>query len=223
MMHIAILCFLVLSCRYEVHSLLSTHGNDVEQLKQLVQQMNISLQHVLAENQKLNVQQLQMNVSLQHVLAENQKLNAEINGLKNLTSQVAASSTGLHPVVFTAILSQNVELGAGQTVVFNKTLLNVGNAYHETYGHFRAPVSGLYQFSVSLLNNKKETKFEIVRNGNQNLAKLYTQAGTYSASAKTIAVRLELDDVLFVRTITAGNLDGSAYYCVFSGFLIHKQ
>ncbi|XP_062569910.1 complement C1q subcomponent subunit A-like isoform X3 [Saccostrea cucullata] len=203
MMHIAILCFLVLSCRYEVHSLLSTHGNDVEQLKQLVQQMNVSLQHVLAENQKLN---------------------AEINGLKNLTSQVAASSTGRGSLAFTAILSNDKEFAHHQSVVFDKILLNHGNAYNGNLGHFRATSSGFYQFTVSYLNIGKTSFFQLFKNGNQALASDYLDVGKNYSSSSTIAVQLDKGDVVFVKTesgLHPSNLRGSDN-CIFSGFLVQK-
>lgn len=47
-------------------------------------------------------------------------------------------------VAFTASLSHDINVAVGQTVIFDRVLLNLGNAYHETYGHFTAPVDGIY-------------------------------------------------------------------------------
>ena len=80
---------------------------------------------------------------------------------------------GHTPIAFTARLSHDISLGAGQTVVFDTPLLNLGNAYHEPYGHFSAPVDGIYQFAVSLLNDGKQSFFEIMKHGNEVLASLF--------------------------------------------------
>lgn len=104
-------------------------------------------------------------------------------------------------------------------MVFDKTELNIGNAYHETYGHFSAPIAGLYQFALTLLNNGNESYFTLVRNGNEPLAALYSKAGFIPASA-VVVVQLEASDVVFVKATNVGaNLD-EPFYCLFSGYLI---
>lgn len=105
-------------------------------------------------------------------------------------------------------------------MVFDTPLLNLGNAYHETYGHFSAPVDGIYQFAVSLLNDGKESYFGIMKNGNEVLASLIYKAD-YVPSSNFIVIQLQIGYVVFVKASTAGNLD-QTYYCVFSGFLIQK-
>ena len=127
---------------------------------------------------------------------------------------------GHTPIAFTARLSHDISLGAGQTVVFDTPLLNLGNAYHETYGHFSAPVDGIYQFAVSLLNDGNQSYFEIMKNGNEVLASLFSKAD-YVPLSNIIVIELQVGDVVFVKALTAGNLD-ETYYCVFSGFLIQK-
>lgn len=127
---------------------------------------------------------------------------------------------GHTPIAFTARLPHDISLGAGQTVVFDTLLLNLGNAYHETYGHFSAPVNGIYQFAVSLLNDGRQSDFLIMKNGNELLAQLYSKIG-YVPSSNLIVIQLQAGDVIFVKAWAAGNLDES-HYCVFSGFLIQK-
>lgn len=100
--------------------------------------------------------------------------------------------------------------------MFDKIQLNIGNAYHETYGHFSAPIA---QFAVTLLNNGNESYFTLVRNGNEPLAALYSKAGFIPASA-VVVVQLEASDVVFVKATNVGaNLD-EPFYCLFSGYLI---
>ncbi|XP_062608646.1 complement C1q-like protein 4 isoform X1 [Saccostrea cucullata] len=168
---------------------LTNHGDDVAHLKQLVQQLNTSL-HQMAMNNRNEINQLKANFNTQ--------------------------SQG--SIAFTATLTHNTEYLAGNTVVFDRIILNLGNAYHESYGHFTVPVRGVHQFSASLLNNGKDSYFNIMRNGNQMLSDIYTKTG-YISSSSIVVVQLEARDVVFVKASTTGNLDGG-YYCIFSGFLI---
>ncbi|XP_061168854.1 complement C1q-like protein 2 [Saccostrea echinata] len=150
-----------------------------------------------------------MNASLQHVLAENQNLNAEIDGLKNITSRIAATSTGRGSVAFTAILSHDTELANGQTVVFDKILVNRGNAYNKNFGHFRVQNSGIYQFTVSYLNNGKSSYFLLAKNGNQELIIDYLEYGQNYSSSSSVVVQLIVGDLVFVKTImNPSNLRG---------------
>ena len=127
---------------------------------------------------------------------------------------------GSTPVAFTARLSYDVNLGSGQTVIFDTPLLNFGNAYHETYGHFTAPVDGIYQFALSLLNNGKEGYFVIMKNGNEHLASLFSKED-FVPSTIVIVLQMQARDVVFVKAWTAGDLDEN-HYCIFSGFLIQS-
>ncbi|XP_062608645.1 complement C1q-like protein 4 [Saccostrea cucullata] len=172
----------------------TNHENDIGHLKQLIQQLNVSLQHTV---------------------------NNEIDQLKRETSllKTKINAQSQNPIAFTARLSHDVELLGEQTIVFDKIILNLGNAYHESYGHFTAPVQGVYQFAVSLLNDGKESYFSLMRNGNQVLSMLYIRSGTFYSSSSIVVAQLEANDVVFVKGTRTANLDES-YYCIFSGFLI---
>jgi hypothetical protein len=111
-------------------------------------------------------------------------------------------------------------LASQQTVIFDNVLSNLGNAYHETYGHFTAPVSGTYQFAVSLLTKTPgpNSYYEVVKNGNQVLSRIYIVKEYYSSSTTVIA-HLDVADVVFVKAASVSTLD-AGYYCVFSGVFI---
>ncbi|XP_048736539.1 complement C1q-like protein 4 [Ostrea edulis] len=189
--------FVLLFCVKESFCLnLTNHGNEVEHLKQLVQQLNASLQHNVIEIDRLKKESASLKATL------------------------TASSKDPVPIAFTARLSSNMVLSNQQTVIFDNVLLNLGNAYHETYGHFTAPVSGVYQFAVSLLTGPggSNSYFAVLRNGNQLLGSIYIVKDYYSSSV-TVTAHLDMSDVVFVRADSASKLD-AGYYCAFSGFLI---
>ena len=123
-------------------------------------------------------------------------------------------------VAFSARVSHDINLSIGQTVIFDAPLMNLGHAYHETYGHFSAPEDGLYQFAVSLLTQSKTSDFALMKNGNEILARVYSKEGLIP-STNVIEVILQDRDVVFVKATLDGDLDGG-HYCMFSGFLIQN-
>ena len=48
------------------------------------------------------------------------------------------------PVAFSVALEHNITLSMGEHVVYDKILVNVGNAYNQNSGEFTVPVDGLY-------------------------------------------------------------------------------
>eukprot|EP00105_Crassostrea_gigas_P024912 XP_011445329.1 PREDICTED: heavy metal-binding protein HIP [Crassostrea gigas] len=204
-MFVVRLFFLVLFLGKQCHCLnVTNHGSDVDKLKEIVQQLSASLQNMQAEQARKDV-----------------IYRSEIDQLRNDTTNLKAKlhSRSHDAIAFTARLSHDVNLAVGQTVVFDKTQLNLGNAYHDTYGHFSAPIAGLYQFALTLLNNGNDSYFVLVRNGNEELAGLYSRHDFVPASA-VVVVQLEASDVVFVKATNVGaNLD-EPFYCLFSGYLI---
>lgn len=162
------------------------------------------------EIEQLKVLYQSMSAKLQNVEYENQRLNSEVTRLQTRSTSVA----------FTARLSNDTELAAIETVVFDNILLNSGNAYNERNGQFTAPVAGTYQFAVSLTNFGKESHFAVQKNGNDALSRLYIKSGlTYSTSSVVIA-HLDAGDIVHVQSQYFPTNLRQGKYSVFSGFLI---
>jgi hypothetical protein len=50
-------------------------------------------------------------------------------------------------VAFTAGLSRTItNMSSHQQIVFDHVITNVGNGYSPSYGHFTAPIKGVYVF-----------------------------------------------------------------------------
>ena len=55
-------------------------------------------------------------------------------------------------VAFAASITKDItNFGTGQPLVFDQVTTNVGAAYDDRHGTFRAPISGIYQFSFTAL------------------------------------------------------------------------
>jgi len=104
------------------------------------------------------------------------------------------------PVIFTAGLTRQggdifgftpIYLSSGRRLVFNKVVINIGDAY--TNGVFIAPVHGAYEFSVSLLSGYKKDNpgNAYVRHNGHNVAKIV--AGPAESTFATMSIDIVLD------------------------------
>ncbi|XP_052259544.1 complement C1q-like protein 4 isoform X2 [Dreissena polymorpha] len=92
-----------------------------------------------------------------HMFSEMASTNNEFNEssdhkMPNAVLARASRQTGAY-AAFTAYLDHTVQhLGIGQTIIFNRIHLNMGNAYNQFTGIFTCPVDGMYVFSFFICN-----------------------------------------------------------------------
>ena len=137
-------------------------------------------------------------------------------------------------VAFHAVLSSAINgTTPGQTIIFDQTTTNAGNAYNVTTGQFTTHVAGHYVFSVTLLIQRstsfnKRAAFQLRQNGNIRIS-LYADAHQtdldFGTASGTAVLYLNSGDIVDV-TCRDGNLyiEGSLFkYSFFSGFLLGKH
>nr|XP_034307451.1 heavy metal-binding protein HIP-like isoform X1 [Crassostrea gigas] len=125
-------------------------------------------------------------------------------------------------IAFQSTLTKHLQnLKAKETVVFDKVLLNEGNAYDKTSGVFTAPSDGIYSFTWTILT--KHGKYfvsEIVQNG-QKVAYNNSDGRGHDGwpmSTSHANIKMKKGDEVWIRT-----KDTSGYYahgddwCCFSG------
>ena len=86
-------------------------------------------------------------------------------------------------VVFSAKIVGDIEFGAGNKIVFDDVITNVGSSYDGTTGVFTAPHNGTYQFTVITITTSGVNYAWIRVNGEQvtpALAMNTNQTGWYS-------------------------------------------
>ena len=131
-------------------------------------------------------------------------------------------------VVFTATVSPPTltNLGAGQTIIFDKVITNIGNAYDNITGVFTAPVKGVYIFDMALMTDPGDHQYlELVQNG-QNILFNYGHAlgGNHLVSStRTVSVELSKGTKVWIRTQNTpthgtGKVHGYSF-STFSGWL----
>ena len=92
-------------------------------------------------------------------------------------------------------------LGAGQTIVFDKVITNVGNAYDNMTGIFTAPVRAVYVFEMTLMTDPGKNQFlELVQNGQHIIWNYGQAANQLDSSSRTVTVELAKGAKVWIRT-----------------------
>ncbi|WAR06639.1 CBLN3-like protein [Mya arenaria] len=142
-----------------------------------------------------------------------------LNGNQRLKRQELPYGT----VAFYAALSRTVaNLGVNQNIVFDHVILNEGNGYSGHAGDFRAPVSGIYAFSVSLQSYYGHSTHYTIMQGTTLVGKLYVDghAAGMENSGMSFVLKLQKNEDVSVKNADLGeNLHGD-HYTSFSGFLV---
>ncbi|XP_062581915.1 complement C1q tumor necrosis factor-related protein 6-like [Saccostrea cucullata] len=135
---------------------------------------------------------------------------------------VNCSNDTLPAIGFSVKLSRNVELGAGQTLKYDKLITNEGNGYNPWSGHFTAPRKGLYLFSCTIMAMEyKYIHIEIMQNG-IHISTLYSTSA--EQSSQTVVLVLNKGDTVWTRQAWSGrHLHDHVGYNIFTGVLISEN
>ncbi|XP_036065939.1 myosin-11 isoform X7 [Oryzias melastigma] len=109
------------------------------------------------------------------------------------------------------------------TLVFSKTIINVGHAYNQSAGVFTAPVGGVYFFSFTAADYLKGYMgLHLYRNEQPVFFSLeLNDHGGYASSCSSVALQLERGDRVRLSLPASYRLyDDSRNFSVFSGFLL---
>jgi len=128
-------------------------------------------------------------------------------------------------IAFYATLSAHTTLGQKQTIEFDQIITNIGNGYNGVSGVFTVPITGIYQFSTTMLqftSAQNEIHTQIMKNNNvvgQNFGN-----SNRASATQTVIVSAQKGDIVYVRHhaglgSTPQTIHGLGYSS-FSGFLI---
>ncbi|XP_035529476.1 complement C1q tumor necrosis factor-related protein 3-like [Morone saxatilis] len=129
-------------------------------------------------------------------------------------------------VAFSAGLTDSGSVGPFDeetTLIFSKTITNVGQAYNQTAGVFTAPVRGLYFFSFTAADYLKGYMgLYLYRNNQPIIFNLdLNDHGGYASSSSGVALQLEEGDRVCLSLPASYRLyDDSRNFSIFSGFLL---
>ena len=113
-------------------------------------------------------------------------------------------------------------LGAGQTIVFDKVITNFGDAYDKITGIFTAPKKGIYIFDMALMVDPGQHQYlDFVKDGQQIMCNYGKAVGlsVVISSSRTTTVELEKGNRVWIRTHNAATHgSGSVHGYTFSTF-----
>ncbi|XP_069120450.1 cerebellin-3-like [Argopecten irradians] len=198
-------------------------------LQQQVQALQTAFLRQNAENQQLKdhfetrIEELKEHFEerIEDLTAENNELKDQWQLLpKTLQKRVSDAMPGIG---FSATLSAHTALGVNQIIVFDTVVSNDGNGYDPHQGHFTAPITGLYAFSVTVMCYGSESYLHvaIIKDGHQ-IGVAFANGNNSDNGSKLVVVPLQQGQSVWVEHA----LDPSGYrihgnaYSSFSGFLI---
>ncbi|KAL3852116.1 hypothetical protein ACJMK2_015799 [Sinanodonta woodiana] len=152
------------------------------------------------------------------------QLEREIKELRSHVNNASCGCAATHgPVVFTVSLTSTIaNLGVNQEVLFDTILTNVGNGYDVRHGTFSAPVTGTYEFTLSVLITGVNTAgLELVKNG-EVIARAKVGEDKYSQynmAMNVAAIEMVAGEEVWVRHLPGSdsNVIIGSGYALFSG------
>lgn len=153
------------------------------------------------------------------------RLTATESSLENLQTQIAATTKVAFSAGLTLYGTEYLEAkGNDMNLVFSNILTNVGQAYSNSSGFFKAPVKGVYfiRFTVRDMLDDRQMGIKMCKNGNQVMF-LYEHAkdghATYLSSGVTL--QLEVGDEVNLQLPADKRLhENNNNHNMFSGFLL---
>ncbi|XP_060575884.1 uncharacterized protein LOC132733283 isoform X2 [Ruditapes philippinarum] len=113
--------------------------------------------------------------------------------------------------------------GINQNIVFDKVITNLGNAYNKYSGDFKAPVSGTYVFSATLMAYDSQTAHYRIMSNGTDVGNMYLHGTGGATTAMTVILQLNKGDDVFLQNIDSDKpLHGYAY-STFSGYLLQQD
>lgn len=129
-------------------------------------------------------------------------------------------------VAFFSTLGNHLQhLGVNQNIVFDHVVTNIGNAYNNHAGDFRAPVAGTYVFSVTLMAYGSHTTHYRLVKGGSSMANIYVRGteSPYASSSMTAVLQLKQGDDVAIRNVDNDEFLHGSSYSAFSGFLLYQD
>lgn len=125
-------------------------------------------------------------------------------------------------VAFTALTTNGNAL-TNDPIKYDNIVTNIGKAYSSTSGIFRAPITGTYSISFSLMGHHTNTIWANLYHNGKQIVRLYTKAGNrLEVTSHTVFLTLVKSDEVWVQGTAGRKLYAIEPYNQFSGALIRN-
>uniref|UniRef100_UPI0037E8A760 complement C1q-like protein 3 n=1 Tax=Semicossyphus pulcher TaxID=241346 RepID=UPI0037E8A760 len=139
---------------------------------------------------------------------------------------VALRSKERQKVIFSAEAGPRGAIGpfgSETTLVYQRVITNVGNAYSGSTGVFTAPFAGVYYFTIfHHAGGTPGTELFLYRN-NERVVQTQDHPAVYETAhngGNAVFLELQQGDQVYVRMGPDSHVYGSSYHTTFSGFLV---
>ncbi|CAG2243832.1 C1QL [Mytilus edulis] len=130
---------------------------------------------------------------------------------------------GQAPVAFHTHLSANFNVSSNDAVAYDVVKVNVGDGYNKFSGIFKAPATGLYFITNTVMSMPNHgIHVEIVKNG-VAIGKNWADHNGYESGTMSVITDLDVNDSVWVRDSDGGTERLEHDYNSFSGFLIYTE
>nr|XP_033935125.1 uncharacterized protein LOC117443262 isoform X2 [Pseudochaenichthys georgianus] len=184
------------------------------------------LEDLKTENTGLEVRLSVNEKLLEDLKTENTDFSFRLNETDDSLHQLRNTNSGELKVAFSAGLTDSGSVGPfneERTLIFSKTITNIGQAYNQTAGVFTAPVRGLYFFSFTAADYLKGYMgLYLYKNDRPIIFNLeLNDHGGYASTSNGIALQLDEGDIVRLSLPASYRLyDDSRNFSIFSGFLL---
>ncbi|XP_040916421.1 uncharacterized protein LOC121197089 isoform X2 [Toxotes jaculatrix] len=178
------------------------------------------------EAEVLQVQLTAGEAAVNQLKAKSEELELRLRVSEKQLEDLRTESTDQLKVAFSAGLTDSGSVGPFDeetTLIFSKTICNIGQAYNQTAGVFTAPVRGVYFFSFTAADYLKGYMgLYLYRNNQPIIFNLnLNDHGGYASMSNAVALQLEEGDQVRLSLPASYRLyDDSRNFSVFSGFLL---
>ena len=124
---------------------------------------------------------------------------------------------------FASVIPHDVRhLNANQPIIFDNSILNLGNAYHPSTGLFTAIYDGVYAFTTTIFGrlNGGVIYFSLTKNGIQHAN--FEIKDSHQVT-QTVILDLEKNDQVSVRNLYNDFGIVGHNFTTFSGFLLYEN
>ena len=120
----------------------------------------------------------------------------------------------------------NHKLRPGETLRFDKAVVNVGKGFHDYFSYYLCPHSGLYMFHLNILTIADSLPLRVeMLNDHVVIGRAIAHAygGETGSGTMHVITWCRKNGSVLVRALSAGHVYGSGgLYSTFSGFLLYK-
>ncbi|KAL3831515.1 hypothetical protein ACJMK2_023256 [Sinanodonta woodiana] len=198
--------------------LLATSARVITAILEGVGRTDLEVVRIRLEEEKAKRLLLQNDVEVLMLQVEELKRKCDQRDKQGAYVNVSLVS---HGVAFTATLSSHTKYVSEQTVIFDHIIVNEGNCYDSSTGRFKAPVRGLYSFSVTVLTPSSSTVVHVfIMKDREEIGRVYSGDGTGSVMVVTV---MEKGQLVYVkeRPGHSETVNGN-HWSTFTGLLIDQ-